>query len=252
MPAMDYAKIADLYDIYAQSDIDVPFFIQEAQGCRHVLELTSGTGRLSLPLIEAGIPLSCLDSSPEMLAILHKRLQDKGLSAPVHEMDVSSFSIPARFDLIIFPFNSFTELVHLPEQQAALRAIRDHLVDKGRFICTFHNPAIRLKSIDGQIHLRARFLLPDNAGTLILFTVETYDPETNQVSGAQFYEIYNRDGIMESKRFVGIRYYLHSQETFGACARAAGLAVERLYGDYVRAEFHPDKSPYMIWTMIKA
>ncbi len=33
MPAMDYSKVAELYDVYAQTDIDVAFFLQEAQSC---------------------------------------------------------------------------------------------------------------------------------------------------------------------------------------------------------------------------
>jgi hypothetical protein len=75
MPAMDYSIIADLYDVYARTELDVPFFLQESQVCRSVLELASGTGRLSLPLIEAGVPLSCLDNSPEMLGYLRRKLQ---------------------------------------------------------------------------------------------------------------------------------------------------------------------------------
>jgi uncharacterized protein YdhG (YjbR/CyaY superfamily) len=61
MPAMDYSKVADLYDLYAQIEVDISFFLQEAQGCNSILELTSGTGRLSLPLIRAHVPLTCLD-----------------------------------------------------------------------------------------------------------------------------------------------------------------------------------------------
>jgi predicted RNA methylase len=53
---MDYAQVAELYDVYAQTEIDVPFFREAASGCRAVLELTCGTGRLSIPLLRAGVP----------------------------------------------------------------------------------------------------------------------------------------------------------------------------------------------------
>ncbi len=87
---MDYSKIADIYDIYLHTEHDVDFFLQEARNCRNVLELTSGTGRLSLPLIQAHVPLTCLDNSPEMLAVLKKKLAEQRLSAPVYEMDATS------------------------------------------------------------------------------------------------------------------------------------------------------------------
>jgi SAM-dependent methyltransferase len=128
MSAMDYSTIADLY---AQTDLDVPFFLQESQGCRNVLELTSGTGRLSLPLIEAGVHLSCLDNSPEMLAILRKKLQSKGLAVPIYEMDASNFTLPEQFDLIIIPFNSFSEIIDPVAQRATLTSIHSHLADAG-------------------------------------------------------------------------------------------------------------------------
>lgn len=251
MPAMDYAKVAELYDVYAQTDMDVQFFIEEARGCRNVLELTSGTGRLSLPLIKAGVPLSCLDSSPEMLAILRKKVQDRGLSAPVYEMDACSFVLPDRFDLIIIPFNALGEIVSPASQQAAFASIRSHLTETGRLICTCHNPAIRLKYVDGQIHLRGKFALPDHAGTLFLSSLESYDPDTRLVRGAQFYELYDSSGEMQSKRFVEMQFILHSREAPETLARSQGFSVLALYGDYARADFDPDQSPYMIWVLGK-
>lgn len=142
MAAMDYAKVAQFYDAYAKSTLDVDFFIEEGKRCRHVLELTSGTGRLSLPLIEAGVPLSCLDNSPEMLQILRKKMTNRCLSAQIYEMDASNFSIPEKFDLILFPFNSFSELVELGAQQNALSAVSSHLTDTGRAIYGDYNRAV--------------------------------------------------------------------------------------------------------------
>ncbi len=246
---MDYSKVAELYDLYAQSEIDVPFFLQEAQGCRRVLELTSGTGRLSIPLIRAGIPLSCLDNSPDMLAILRRKLIDLKLTAPVHEMDMIDFSLPEQFDLILIPFNAFAEITQPTAQQKALATIHAHLAENGRLIVTLHNPAIRLKPIDGQIHLRGKFPLPDNAGNLFLSSVESYDARSQLVNGAQFYELYNANGEMASKRFVDVQFFLHTKESFEALAIAQGFNLLALYGDYGRAEFMPDKNPFMIWTL---
>ncbi|MDJ0554187.1 MAG: class I SAM-dependent methyltransferase [Microcoleaceae cyanobacterium MO_207.B10] len=53
----------------------IPFFLNEAKNCKNVLELISGTGRLSIPLLEAGIPLTCVDNSPQMLEILRQKIQ---------------------------------------------------------------------------------------------------------------------------------------------------------------------------------
>jgi SAM-dependent methyltransferase len=251
MPAMDYSKVASFYDLYANTDIDVPFFVQEAQARQSVLELMCGTGRLSIPLIEAGVRLSCLDSSAEMLAVLKEKLRARGVSIPIYEMDASNFSLARRYDLIIIPFNAFAEISDPLEQENSLKSIHTHLLEGGRLICTLHNPALRLLSVDGQIHQRGIFHLPDAGGYLILSTIENYDPATRLVKGAQFYELYNADGVLQSKRFVQLTFYLHGKEDFERLARAQGFEVETLYGDYGRAEFDPQRSPFMIWSLAK-
>ena len=77
-----YARIADVYDAFVSSQYDVPFFIEEAKKAGgEVLELMAGTGRLTIPLLEAGIPLTCLDFSAEMLAVLRDKLAARGLAA---------------------------------------------------------------------------------------------------------------------------------------------------------------------------
>jgi SAM-dependent methyltransferase len=251
MPAMDYTKVAELYDIYAQSNVDVPFFTQEAQGCQKVLELTSGTGRLSIPLLQAGIPLTCLDNSPYMLAILQRKLKKLGLTAPVHTMDMTDFSLPEQFDLIIIPFNAFAEIAESGAQQKALAAIHAHLTENGRLIVTLHNPPIRLKQIDGQIHLRGKFPLPGGIGSLFLSSVENYDVDTHLVKGAQFYELFNAEGAMTSKYFVDIQFYLHTKVTFEGLAISQGFTPRSLLGDYQRHEFDGERSPFMIWSLVK-
>jgi SAM-dependent methyltransferase len=249
MPAMDYSKVAELYDVYVQTELDVPFFLQEAQGCHKVLELTSGTGRLSLPLLQAGVPLTCLDNSPDMLAILHQKLQKQGVSAPLYEMDLSNFSIPEKFDLIIIPFNAFAEITQPVLQQKALTTIHSHLTDTGRLICTLHNPTIRLKNVDGQIHGRGIYALPDKAAPLFLSTFENYEPSSQLVKGAQFYELYTPEGVMQSKRFVNLQFFVHTPETFETLACSQSYQVKALYGDYARSEFSSEKSPFMIWVL---
>jgi hypothetical protein len=43
MPALDYDRIARLYDAYVRTELDVPFFLQEArQASGPVLELRAG------------------------------------------------------------------------------------------------------------------------------------------------------------------------------------------------------------------
>ncbi len=106
--------------------------------------------------------MTCVDNSPDMLAILRQKLATKGLSADVYELDMCNLTLQEKFDLIIIPFNSFSEIISLDEQRKALKRDRELFVKNRSFICTLHNPLIRLKSVNGQLILRGKHSLPND------------------------------------------------------------------------------------------
>jgi SAM-dependent methyltransferase len=250
MPAMNYDRIAVLYDAYVTSDFDVDFFMKQTeQTTGEILELMSGTGRLSLPLIEAGLPLTCVDSSAAMLNILRQKLREQQLTATVIEMDVRELSLGKKFDLIFIPFHAFAEIVSHAGQRQALQKIGEHLTQNGRFICTLHNPPIRMKMIDGRENLIGKFPLERYGGALFVWSVETYNSDTKIVKGYQFYEEYNVGGRLQSKLFLDIEFYLHDRASIEQLIADTGFQVEALYGDYSGGVFRPDTSPVMIWCL---
>lgn len=61
---IDCDSVAEIYDLYVAADYDIPFFLHETANVEGpVLELTAGTGRLSLVLIQVGVQLTCVDGS---------------------------------------------------------------------------------------------------------------------------------------------------------------------------------------------
>ena len=44
-------------------------------------------------------------------------------------------------------------------------------------------------------------------------------------------------------------FYLHEKRAFQRPVQPKGFAVLNLYGDYSRAAFEEDKSPFMIWVL---
>src|SRR5713226_3008736 len=100
--SIEWDHVAPFYDTYVQATFDIPFFLQEAaKSSGEVLELMSGTGRVSIPLIQAGVRLTCVDNAPEMLALLRQKLARDHLSAQAYEMDVRELALQQQFDLIL-------------------------------------------------------------------------------------------------------------------------------------------------------
>jgi SAM-dependent methyltransferase len=250
MPALDYRQVADLYDRFVKTDLDVAFFTAEAQKVPgQVLELMCGTGRLTLPLLGSGIPLTCVDSSAEMLAQLHKKLAGSSNRPIVVEQDIVHLSLPTRYDLALIPFNSFSEITSVPEEIEALASIRRHLTAKGKLIVTLHNPTVRLGRVDGRPHLLGSFPLDDGGNKFTVTLCEEYDSSTHLVRGREVFEASGVSGELIWQRDVPIAFRLIPLEEFENLALKAGFAIESVYGDYSKSEYRPADSPFLICTL---
>jgi SAM-dependent methyltransferase len=250
--SIDYDRVADLYDNYVRVGSDVPFFLNAArQAAGDVLELMSGTGRVSLPLIEAGVRLTCVDRSAEMLAVLFRKLEQRQLAAEVYQMDVRELSLPKQYSLALIPFHSLAELVSPQDRHRTLTRIYEHLEPGGHLICTLHNPTVRSQSVDGQLHLIGTHTRADQSGTLVAWIVEARRPLTAIVDGCEFFEEYDADGLLRSKRLMEIHYALISREEFEGMIEPIGFRVVSLHGDYAGSDWH-EASPFMIWKLQKS
>lgn len=247
-----FAWVAEIYDSYVTSTFDIPFFLEEASSVTGpVLELMCGTGRVSLPLVEAGVQLTAVDLSAPMLAKLREKLAAKGLSAEVVEADVSALDLGRRdYELAILPFHAFAELPTPEAQRATLARVQEHLTPGGRFICTLHNPPVRLRTVDGLTRLLGTFPLGEGR-TLLLWSTQQRAPDSPTVRAAQLYEVYGAEGKLEEKRWLNVSFRLVEQGAFRPMAEEAGFAVEAVYGGYDRVPFEPESSPVMIWQLKK-
>jgi SAM-dependent methyltransferase len=244
--ALDYEKIAHLYDSYLRFTDDLPFFIQECQKAEgSVLELMCGTGRISIPLLEAGVNLTCVDSSPAMLAIFRQKLIEKELNTTLIEANVTDLKLETQFDLILLPFQSFHELKTEAEQRQILDKISELLKPNGRFICTLHNPQVRLKSIN-QSSMYGPFPRVDGAGFVSLSVELNSQPKTGRVSGYQtIYELdETQNKVAEHK--LPVEFSLIELEYFQELLQLTGFEVEEVFGNYDYSPFIPETSPYMI------
>lgn len=211
----------------------------------------AGTGRVSIPLLEQGVRLTCVDASAEMLAVLRAKAEERGYAPRLVQMDVARLDLGQHYQMILLPFNSFAEIVAPDDQRLALAGIYRHLQDEGVFILTAHNPAVRRKRIDGQLRLWNSAPLRDRPGKLLLWGLENYEPRTNLVNGLQLYEEYDSKGVLQAKRMVETRFVLHEKDALKGLAAGAGFKVLDLFGNYDRSPFHPESSPFMIWKLGK-
>jgi SAM-dependent methyltransferase len=138
MPSELYFRdVAKYYDLFGEWP-DEPFFKEMANRYGSpILELGSGTGRISILLAEAGYKIVGIDLSHEMMEIARGKLDKlpKAVRSRVtfHYGDITDFNLNRDFPLIIIP-SSFKFLLTIDAQLACLRCVRDHLQSTGAFI----------------------------------------------------------------------------------------------------------------------
>jgi SAM-dependent methyltransferase len=248
---IDYDRVADVYDLYVTSDLDVGFYMEEAAKVRgKVLELMCGTGRVSIPLLEAGVDLTCVDASEGMLARLEESLRERGLVAQVLRVDVRYLNLREEFELALIPFHSFSELISPHDRELALRATHRCLKEGGRLICPLHNPTLRARSADGALRLNGSFPTADG-GLLVVSGFETLDEGSGVVDRVQLYEFFDASSNLRAKRVLPMRFALIDRSEFAELVDAAGFVPVALYGTYKRGEYLEDSSPFMIWVLEK-
>jgi ubiquinone/menaquinone biosynthesis C-methylase UbiE len=124
------------------TEADIPFYLELAKEAaaagQSVLELACGTGRVTLPLAQAGVRVTGIDSSPAMLEIARQKSGNTGNPVWV-EADMTSFELDDHFGLVIIPFRSFLHLLTFEDQKTCLRRIHEHLMAGGRLALNFFN-----------------------------------------------------------------------------------------------------------------
>ncbi len=135
-------KVAARYFDLGTEDLsrdDIPFYLDYASKMEgDILELACGTGRIAIPLAEAGHEVWALDFSKEMLAQFHVKLKERPQEIQdrinLLHFDMAEFSINQKFSLIILAYRSFQCLTEEKDQLSCLKSVRRHLTNDGSFI----------------------------------------------------------------------------------------------------------------------
>jgi SAM-dependent methyltransferase len=224
------------YDLqHAGITDDIPFYLKQAQASGGpVLELACGTGRITIPLAEAGIKITGLDLTEGMLRQARARAAGKGIAVDWVLGDCRKFDLGLKFNLIFFPFNSIAHL-HDPESiEACLECVKKHLSDEGRFIVDIFNPRLDLLIRDAsERYPVAEYPDPDGGGTVVITENNVYDAST-QVNHIKWYYQVGK-GCAERVAELNMRIFFPQE--LDALLRAGGFEIEAKYGNF-------DESPF--------
>lgn len=204
---------------------------------RNVLELCCGTGRITIPLAQAGIRITGLDITDSMLGEAKKKTSLLKLDIEYVKGDMRSFSLPEKYHLIFIPFNSIHCLYTHEDIQRAFRSVRENLADDGYFIIDYFNPSIDyICEHQKEGSVIAEYATSDGRDVRIIQTM-TYE-DASQVNRIQWEYIV--DGKSVSKEALDMRIFYPQELNY--YLESNGYKIVSKYGDYAMSAF-TDKSP---------
>jgi SAM-dependent methyltransferase len=113
-------------------------FLANLAGDGPALEFAIGTGRVAIPLVERGVPVTGIELSRPMADQLARKHSD----IPVVIGDMATTSVAGQFALVYLVWNGLGNLRTQAEQVACFRNAASHLASGGRFLIELWIPGI--------------------------------------------------------------------------------------------------------------
>ena len=235
-----YHEILPFYDLELADRGDGDLWAWAASappGCR-VLELGSGTGRATVALARTAAQVVALELAPEMIAVARRKLA--GLSnVRLVAADMRDSPLRSAFDLVAAIDDPFVHLTADEDRQRAFSTAARHLVPGGRFLldAAWFSPDQRHAAGNPE------GLVKENPGRGGLAVRETWrcDPAARLCTASFEYFVQGR-----RVREASFPARLWSREELEHRARAAGLQIAYLWGDYDRRPWDRTTSPRLI------
>lgn len=217
-----YAPFYDWENAQTLGRRDVPFWTSVAKQARgRVLELGCGTGRISKPLIKAGINLIGVDRSAAML----ERARRKGSRYIRADIRALPFEGHA-FSMVLAPYGILQSLTRDRDLVATLESVARVIKRGGTFGIDLVPDVPNWREYENRVQLRGR----DGRRHLTLIETVRQDPKRRLTTFTQTY--IERAGRRKTEHTFDLVFRTLTVPQMTKRLEDAGFAVDRALGDY--------------------
>ena len=193
--------------------------------------MACGSGRVILPLAQAGYDVVGVDSSAPMLAIAKKHIQEMSVHCELLQEDMVTMQLGRKFRMAFVALGSFAHIVTRKAQQQALANIRAHLSTGGLFLLDISNADARYMEDLGGHMLHQGTWKQDDGTLLTHFVSPASSPTQHLLELTHFYDRHQQGSSVE-RTTVTTHLYLFDRSEMELLLAQAGFGVKDVYGDY--------------------
>ena len=206
--------------------------LAELAGDGAALELGIGTGRIALPLSDAGVPVHGIDLSTAMVDRLRAKPGADRIGVTVG--DFATAQAPGVYTVAYLVFNTISNLTTQDEQVACFQNVSRHLVPGGRFVIEVGVPD--LQRLPAGETIRPFSVRPDHLG---------FDEYDVVGQGMVSHHVRIEDGRAQTMS-IPFRYVWPAE--LDLMARLAGMRPYARWGDWDRSPFTAESRKHVsVW-----
>lgn len=214
-------------DIFSEVEESVIRLLKEYAGGRpRALELAIGTGRIAIPLALAGVKVTGIDISEEMVSRMRAKPGGEGIGVIMG--DFADVAVSETYPLVYLAFNTLFALLDQNRQVQCFENVSQGLEPGGRFVLDTFMPDLRRYD-----HHNTRIGVSSiSSNKAHAYELALHEPLNQKVISHQVRRMEDGSTVILP---VTVRYAWPSE--MDLMARLAGLDLENRWGWYDRRPF---------------
>jgi SAM-dependent methyltransferase len=196
------------------------------------LEMAIGTGRVAIPLSDAGVSVAGIELCQPMIDQLRTKVDSSRIPVVLGDMTTARFD--GSFSLVFLVFNGISNVLTQDRQIAVFENAARHLVPGGRLVIELWVPDLRT-------------LPPGRSGSVFAaqpgyLGVDSFDTVAQHV--VSHHVSFDPDGGTSARLFRSPHRYIWPSE-LDLMARIAGFRLESRHGGWSEEEFTADSASHV-------
>jgi 2-polyprenyl-3-methyl-5-hydroxy-6-metoxy-1,4-benzoquinol methylase len=225
----DFIHTGAFYDLLHDFEYDLEFYSKWSRST--ILELCSGTGRLSIPLSKLGFEVVGVDSCSSMIEQAKSKARTENSKLQFVQADIRHLNLLQKFDTVIIPFNSLQHIYTVTDIIKVFEVVKNHLAPNGHFIFDIFNPSIHYMAAQEHQSILVKKMHLEDGSEMEVYQRSQYD-NVNQVNQLNWVCVHEGK---ETPNQMDMRcYYPKEMETLLHCC---GFQVLHKFGDFDESAF---------------